>query len=57
MIILLQIEKKNVLEKNDMMTVIMQSLQYIRLESLKVSSRVENTLKKKEHVPYFEVSI
>ena len=32
MISLLQ-GKKNVLEKNDMMTIIMQSLRYIRLES------------------------
>ena len=42
-----------------MMTIIMQSLQYIRLESQKVPSRVENTLKRKNmgHISNFNLEM
>ena len=54
MISLLQGKKR--FRKKDMMAIIMESLQYIRLESYKVPSRVENTLKRKNmsHISKFQ---
>ena len=40
-----------------MMTIIMESLHYIRLESLKCSFKSREHAQKKEHGPYFEVSV